>query len=329
MKISALIPTYNRRKYVSRAIESVLAQTRPADEILVLDDGSTDGTAEFVESKYGSHVRIVRQENVGVSGARRRAIVEARNEWIAFLDSDDEWLPGRNELLFRAAASLPPEVAWLFADMRIVTDEGEGRTFFEEYGLKLKKDLEIFQDPLVVQFPFQFCMLQGSLIRRQALLDANCFAQGLRSDEDLLAGFQMACKYKFAAIPAVVTRFYRTSDLFSTSLEYNGRHGVDYYRSRMMAFSLVIATGRKKPWNRHYAHQVRGLCKLRATKGQPVRGLAFEQFRYGATLKSLAFWSAAMFGASGLRLWSALGKVRSRNASDSAAAIHANLQVRE
>lgn len=320
MKVSALIPTYNRREYVRRAIESVRAQSVPVDEIVVVDDGSIDGTADLVQERYGDSVRLIRQANTGVSGARLRAIKEARGEWIAFLDSDDEWLPERNQQLLAAAEQLPPEVAWIFADMRILTDRGEGKTFFEEYGLRLSRQ-ELFPDSLSIQFPFQFPMLQSSLIRRNALLEAGCFKEGLRSDDDLLAGFQIACRYKFAAIPSVVTRFYRTSDLFETSVQHNGVNGRDYYRSRMMAFSLAIRkSGKKHPWAEQYAHVVRGLCKLQMTQGRGARRLAFEQFRYGYSLKSAVFAWAALFGHSGLRMWRALG----RSSQDQLGPVHQN-----
>src|SRR3954470_765888 len=107
MNVSAIIPTFNRRQYIQRAIDSVLAQTLPVDEIIVIDDGSTDGTAEAVEAWYGSRIRVIRQENSGVSGARRRGIQEARGEWIAFLDSDDEWIPERTAQLLHAAERVP------------------------------------------------------------------------------------------------------------------------------------------------------------------------------------------------------------------------------
>src|SRR5579864_2473726 len=118
MTISAVIPAFNRRNHVSRAIDSALAQTVPVDEILVIDDGSTDGTAELVESRYGNRVRVVRQANSGVAGARRRGIQEARGEWIAFLDSDDEWLRERNGELLKAIQHVPADVAWIFGALR-------------------------------------------------------------------------------------------------------------------------------------------------------------------------------------------------------------------
>jgi glycosyltransferase involved in cell wall biosynthesis len=170
MKVSAIIPTFNRLAYIPRAIDSLLAQTVPVDEVIIVDDGSTDGTAEMIEARYGSRVRVVRQQNTGVSGARRRGIQEARGEWIAFLDSDDQWMPERNRQLLEAATRVPADVAWLFGDMRVVTDQGSPTTLFEEYGLSVKESPHIFADSLSVQYPFQFCMLQGSFIRRSVLV---------------------------------------------------------------------------------------------------------------------------------------------------------------
>lgn len=314
MRVSAVIPTFNRVGYINRAIESLLAQTVPVDEVIVVDDGSTDGTAEAVEARYGSRIRVVRQANTGVSGARRRGIQEARGEWIAFLDSDDEWMPDRNRQLLDAAASVPSDVAWIFGDMRVVTDQGSTTTLFEEYGLSVKESPHVFADSLSVQYPFQFCMLQGSFIRRSVLLELNCFTAGLRSDDDLLTGFQIACRYRFAAVPAVVGKYFRTSDLAASSVVVNGNVGPDYCRSRMMAFELVIASGRRRPWNARYAEQVRGLCQMLANRGQDIRGLAVKQFRFGgASPKGIVFFCAAMFGRRGVRTWDAIAAFRRKH----------------
>lgn len=94
--VSVVIPAYNVEKYIGRAIDSVLSQTRQADEIIVVDDGSTDNTAEVVKS-YGSKVCFIHQENGGASVARNTGIEAAKSEWIAFLDADDEWLPEKLE----------------------------------------------------------------------------------------------------------------------------------------------------------------------------------------------------------------------------------------
>jgi glycosyltransferase involved in cell wall biosynthesis len=90
MDISVVIPTFNRRQYISRAIRSVLNQSYSVHEIIVVDDGSTDGTATRIAKKFPD-VRIITQRNQGVSSARNAGIRAAKGNWIAFLDSDDEW----------------------------------------------------------------------------------------------------------------------------------------------------------------------------------------------------------------------------------------------
>lgn len=96
-KISAIIPTYNRKNVISRAIDSALNQTYPMHEIIVVDDGSTDGTEDFLKKKYGKKIRYFKQKNQGPSAARNLGIKKSTGDWIAFLDSDDEWLPKKTE----------------------------------------------------------------------------------------------------------------------------------------------------------------------------------------------------------------------------------------
>ncbi len=94
---SAVIPAYNRKDRIQPTIESVLNQSVLPREIIVVDDGSTDGTSEFIKSTFPD-VKVVTQANQGVSAARNRGIMEAKGEWVAFLDSDDEWLPSKLEI---------------------------------------------------------------------------------------------------------------------------------------------------------------------------------------------------------------------------------------
>ncbi len=95
-KLSVIIPTYNRQGLLPRALCSVLDQSRPPAEVIVVDDGSTDGTERLMRSEFPG-VRYFRQENQGVAAARNHGIREARGEWLAFLDSDDKWLPRKLE----------------------------------------------------------------------------------------------------------------------------------------------------------------------------------------------------------------------------------------
>lgn len=107
MQVSVVIPVHNRKQLVPRAVESVLSQTRPPEEIIVVDDGSTDGTAAAVVDRFAG-VRCLRQERrSGVSAARNRGVVAATGDWIAFLDSDDEWLPEKLERQLAALTESP------------------------------------------------------------------------------------------------------------------------------------------------------------------------------------------------------------------------------
>ena len=94
--VSVVVPTFDRLAVLPRALDSALAQAYLDWELIVVDDGSADGTAEMVERDY-PEVRLLRQENCGVSAARNAGIAEAKGTWIAFLDSDDAWLPEKLE----------------------------------------------------------------------------------------------------------------------------------------------------------------------------------------------------------------------------------------
>ncbi len=92
--ITVVIPCFNARRYIAATLDSVLAQQDAQLEIIVVDDGSADGSADFVEHAY-PQVCLIRQSNQGVAVARNRGVQEARHAWIAFLDADDIWLPGK------------------------------------------------------------------------------------------------------------------------------------------------------------------------------------------------------------------------------------------
>ncbi|VAW83963.1 Glycosyl transferase, family 2 [hydrothermal vent metagenome] len=102
LPISVIIPTFNRAYCLPNALNSVLKQTQPPAEIIVIDDGSTDDTANLIQNNF-PQVKYLRQTQLGVSAARNKGINASTAPWIALLDSDDEWLP---EKLFRQTALL-------------------------------------------------------------------------------------------------------------------------------------------------------------------------------------------------------------------------------
>ncbi len=117
LPISVIIPTYNREEMVGRAIESVLRQSAPCQEIIVVDDGSTDGTAQMIEALTAEragrkpHLRLIRQENRGTAAAKNRGILAAKADYLAFLDSDDHWKKRKMETQFAALSASPYSIS--------------------------------------------------------------------------------------------------------------------------------------------------------------------------------------------------------------------------
>ena len=106
--ISVIVPTYNRAQQLPRALDSILCQSCSPKEIIVVDDGSTDETSALMTSEYPEIV-FIQQQNTGVSSARNVGIKRASGDWIAFLDSDDEWLPEKLEIQMKALYENPGE----------------------------------------------------------------------------------------------------------------------------------------------------------------------------------------------------------------------------
>jgi glycosyltransferase involved in cell wall biosynthesis len=138
--VSVVIPTFNRARQVEAALMCVLAQTYPEFEIIVVDDGSTDGTREAVQRlisrqhRDGKQIRYFFQPNQGPSAARNKGISEGCGDWIAFLDSDDVWLPEKLEWQVRAIEEFKDECGACITDARLVDDLGMDTTAFRESG---------------------------------------------------------------------------------------------------------------------------------------------------------------------------------------------------
>ncbi len=112
--ISTIIPTYNRAHLLGRAISSALRQLEAHDELIVVDDGSTDHT-EIVVAQFGNRIRYIRTPNNGAGAARNCGVKEARNPLIAFLDSDDEWMPGKIKIQ-RAFVQARQDILFCFSN---------------------------------------------------------------------------------------------------------------------------------------------------------------------------------------------------------------------
>ena len=129
-KVSVVIPTYNRAAKVPPGIQSVLDQTFSDLEVIVVDDGSSDDTGKILAEMFGDRIRYFAQANQGASAARNKGIAEARGEWIAFLDSDDQWEKDKLEWQFKALERYGQQCGGCYTDVRFI-NHPETQTMFQ------------------------------------------------------------------------------------------------------------------------------------------------------------------------------------------------------
>lgn len=177
--VSVIIPTYNRASVVTRAIKSVMAQDYEPVEIIVVDDASGDDTQRVVESLGDARIRyLVRSENKGAAAARNTGIRAARGAFIAFLDSDDEYLPGRLSAQVRAFEALDPAVGLVFVNY---CEIGRDRT------VRFSPEIKEGYVQVGRSFPASiFCNPPSAWMVRRSCFDvAGLFDEGLWTMEDL------------------------------------------------------------------------------------------------------------------------------------------------
>lgn len=195
--VSVIMPTYNRGRWLGRAIDSVLAQIRPGDELIVVDDGSTDDTREVLAG-FGDRVTCVAGRHRGAGPARNLGLASARGDLVAFLDSDDAWLPGKLALQ-RSFMDTRPDVAFCFSDFQVETAEGtvehrflrnwrhEPRSFGEMFGApeRFAGHDAYVGDLYRWQLTGFYVQANTLVVRRTEAGDALRFAEDLETYEDV------------------------------------------------------------------------------------------------------------------------------------------------
>jgi glycosyltransferase involved in cell wall biosynthesis len=198
--ISAIIPTFNREKTIVRAIDSVLVQSYAPAEIIVVDDGSSDSTIEIIR-EYGEKVRYIYQNNAGIASARNRGVREAKCEWIAFLDSDDYWMPDHLKRITDAMSQTDGKAALYFSNIERSANRGGG-THWDSCDYRIHGSYELREDAsewaIMSNKKSQPMMLQASVIRRGKYLEVGGIPESLVTREDtylfyLLGLFYPAC----------------------------------------------------------------------------------------------------------------------------------------
>lgn len=175
-KVSVVIPTYNHARYLGEAIESVLGQTFKNVEVIVVDDGSTDGTEALVAERYAEAVVYVRQENRGLPSARNTGLARSTGEYLVFLDADDSLTPGCLEKKVEVL-ECRSEVGWVFSDLYLTDEEGRVTDRCSEHFHYSRRKLrgQIFDELLMGSF----FPVHAVMVRRACLDEVGWFDKTL------------------------------------------------------------------------------------------------------------------------------------------------------
>jgi len=220
MKVSVIIPTFNRFSLISRAIDSVLNQTIKPFEIIVVDDGSSDNTSTFIKNNYKS-VKLIKQKNLGVSKARNVGIKNSSGDWIALLDSDDEWKKNKLEVQIKSLSEYDyysvchTNEIWIRNGIRV-----NQKKRHQKYGG------DIFDKCLDI------CRISPSSIifKKNIINDVGWFDEGLSICEDYDLWLRITANFKILFIDKpLVIKYGGHSDQLSKSV-----NGIEAYRIKSL-----------------------------------------------------------------------------------------------
>lgn len=287
--ISVVVPVFNGEQFIEETVRHVLAQTYPAVELVVVDDGSADRTLEIVESVAPS-ARLIRQANQGVSAARNRGLQTATGKWVIFLDQDDLWHPMQLEKQARWMSAHPDCAAVVCPYHHWRPVQGQ---YPDPAGL-WREEQDAGTDPDFTGWVYhQFlwdCWAQtsGTLLRRSALQAVGGYDETLAYSEDWDLWLRLSLQFPFATLrwPSVLYRHHevqgsrtvRAQDFRTELLErYAAQHGLASRDGRRMdpaRFRQILAGYHYSHGMLHMLHGQRGVSArsfLKAWKHQPTK----------------------------------------------------------
>jgi glycosyltransferase involved in cell wall biosynthesis len=207
MDISVVIPLYNKEKYIYRTIASVLNQTVPPAEIVVIDDGSSDNSVNEVQRFNDRRIRLVRQQNSGEGATRNKGVAASKNDMVAFLDADDEWKPDFLLHIQRLVNNFPDCGA--YATAYEIVDSGGSMSYPLLQGIP--------PAPWIGIIPNLFRMMQYSsplssssvAMPKNVFYDLKGFPEGIKQGADRMMWVRLGVKYPIAFSPSCQAVYHR------------------------------------------------------------------------------------------------------------------------
>lgn len=232
LKISVVIPAYNAAPFIAMTVRSALQQTYQDLEVIVVDDGSSDGTAACLE-EFGDRIRVIRQANAGVARARNAGVALATGSWIAFLDADDLWLPNKLEL--QMASTTAP----LSYTNRFNIGARGGLPVVQSDSTPMREG-DVFM-PLLLEG--NFITNSSVVIRRDVFEASGGFESSVSPAEDWDLWLRVAERHPVSFCPEPLVRYRFHPDGASRNHEKMGR-----MRTLVISRALALDRGRELSW---------------------------------------------------------------------------------
>lgn len=200
-RIACVIPAFNREDTIGEALESVLNQTRKPDEIIVVDDGSTDATVTICQ-QYGKSVKVISKENGGASSARNRGAREAYSEWIAWLDSDDLWHEDYLEKVEEVIMATEGQAMLYFSNIELDNEQFKASKVWDHLNIDFSGNLyKMIENPSQFALEHHYmAMLQTSVMNKVAFEKVGGLDESLSVHEDLFLFLLFFINYPVCAV---------------------------------------------------------------------------------------------------------------------------------
>jgi len=206
--LSVVIPLYNKARHIKRAINSVLAQSYTDFELIIVDDGSTDGSGELARQVTDPRIRLIAQPNVGAGAARNTGILAARAELVAFLDADDEWLPNFLETVMGLQARHP--TAGIYATAYRICQKGKTvRIAF--LGCVASPVGGLLEDYFRAALGPPAVCASAVMIPKRVLAEVNFFPVGIKRGEDIETWAAIALRHRVAWSPVEAAVYHQSA----------------------------------------------------------------------------------------------------------------------
>ena len=253
--LSVIIPLYNKQELIVNCLSSILSQTELPDEIVIVNDGSTDDSLEsakkFIEkNKNNIKINIINQVNSGVSAARNNGVLASRNNLIAFLDADDEWQPDFIEKMLKLIQQFPDAVMYssfhrikdsdgnFFKPKSVLPDDFSG--YIENYA-KIAKVMPIVHSSKVI-------------LRKKEFLEIGGFTVGAVLTEDLLLWFKVSLEYNVAFINEPLIIINQFQDDSRIARANKTPYIIEYYSKNYKEFSILSSSQKDYLYSVYFKH---------------------------------------------------------------------------